>query len=112
MGTESKLPISSSHNISTHAPVTNREQIIELSSRDASWSVDGKQMVFARGSAVYLANGFGSVARQVYSGMGLVSAPQFSSDGEWIRFTVRNPERHATSLWEVSRDGSDAHALH
>ena len=84
---------------------------VELSRRDASWSADGKQLVFARGSSLYVADGLGSEAYQVYRAIGLVSVPRFSADGDSIRFKVKDLQRNTTLLWEVSRDGANAHPL-
>jgi hypothetical protein len=87
------------------------ERVIELSARDASWSRDGKRLVFAQGSKLYVADGLGSEARLVYSGMGFLSNPRFSADGSRIQFAVKDVRRNKTSLWELSGDGSDAHTL-
>ena len=53
----------------------------------------------------------GSQAHELYTAGGSVFAPRFSPDGQRIRFTVSDTEHNTTSLWEVGRDGSNAHAL-
>ena len=87
------------------------ERVGDLSGRDAAWSADGKQLVFAEGSTLYLADGSGKRARESYRASGSVFAPRFSPDGQRIRFTVSETELNTTSLWEVMPDGSNAHAL-
>jgi Tol biopolymer transport system component len=87
------------------------ERVGELSGRDASWSADGKYLVFAKGAALYLADGSGKQIHQLYSAGGSVFSPRFSPDGQRIRFTVSDTELNTTSLWEVSREGLNAHAL-
>jgi Tol biopolymer transport system component len=87
------------------------ERVGDLTGRDASWSMDGKQLVFVKGAVLYVANANGSEARQLYSANGSVFAPRFSPDGARIRFTVSDTERGTTALWEVNRDGAGAHAL-
>ena len=87
------------------------ERVGELSGRDASWSRDGKQLVFAKGAIVYVADGAGGEGRQVYGASGSVFGLRFSPDGQRIRFTVSDLEQNTTALWEVGRDGSNAHAL-
>ncbi len=87
------------------------ERVGELSGRDAAWSANGKQLVFAKGSTLYLADGSGKQARELYRASGSVFAPRFSPDGQRIRFTVSETELNTTSLWEVMQDGSNAHAL-
>ena len=87
------------------------ERIGDLTGRDASWSADGAQLVFGKGPVLYLANASGLKVHEVYRASGSVFAPRFSPDGRAIRFTVRDAEQNTTALWEVSRDGSNAHAL-
>lgn len=83
----------------------------DLNGRDASWSADGKQLVFTRDTDLFISSGDGSQAHKIYTASGSVFAPRFSPDGKRIRFTVSDTEKNATSLWEVRRDGSKAHAL-
>ena len=83
----------------------------DLSGRDASWSNDGKYLVFSKGSTVYLANADGSAAKEVFNADGSVFAPRLSPDGKRIRFTVGNTAQNVTSIWEVNRDGSNPHAV-
>jgi Tol biopolymer transport system component len=87
------------------------ERIGDLTGRDASWSADGAQLVFGKGSVLYLANASGLKVHELYRASGSVFAPRFSPDGRAIRFTVRDAEQNATALWEVSPYGSNAHAL-
>ena len=87
------------------------ERVGSLNGRDASWSADGKNLVFASGHWLRLATAAGSEERELYKASGPVFAPRFSPDGQKIRFTVSNPEQNTTSLWEVGREGSGAHAL-
>jgi len=89
----------------------NPSRIGDLGGRDASWSADGKQFVFAKGSDLYAANGDGSQSHKVYRANGSIFAPRFSPDGQRIRFTVSDPEQNTTALWEVGRDGANARAL-
>jgi Tol biopolymer transport system component len=87
------------------------ERLGELSGRDAAWSADGTELVFAKGSVLDLANAAGTQARALYTASGSVFAPRFSPDGQQIRFTVSNTEQNTTALWEVSRDGTTPHEL-
>lgn len=87
------------------------QRVGDLTGRDASWSADGKQLVFAKGSTLYVANAAGSEVRQVYAAGGSIFAPRFSPDGQFIRFTVSDTDSNTTSMWEVGRDGSNPHAL-
>ena len=87
------------------------QRVGDLNGRDASWSADGKLLVFAKGPTVYLSDSAGIEEHELYTASGSVFAPRFSPDGQRIRFTVSDPENNATSLWEVGRDGSHPHAL-
>src|SRR5581483_8113762 len=110
-GAGANLLVSSEADGSLQQAPGTAERVIELKARNASWSPDGKRLVFAQGSALYLAEGPGSTARQVYRAVGLVEAPRFRDDGKRIRFTVKDPQGNTTRLWEVSGDGSDAHLI-
>jgi Tol biopolymer transport system component len=83
----------------------------KLIGRDASWSMDGQQLAFGKGSVLYLASSMGTHARELFTANGSVFTPRFSPDGQRIRFTVGDAVLNTTSLWEVGRDGSNPHAL-
>ena len=85
------------------------ERMGDLTGRDGSWSADGKQLAFAKGSVLYISGANGSDAHPLYTASGSVFAIQdFSPDGTRIRFTVSDTELNTTALWEVGRDGSHA----
>lgn len=112
----SKLLVSTSKNGESELwtlPVTvgTPRRVGELSGRDASWSGDGKLLVFANGPTVYLSDAAGIQAHEIFTASGSVFAPRFSPDGQRIRFTVSDTEHNATAIWEIGRDGSHAHAL-
>jgi len=89
----------------------NPARVGDLTGRDGSWSSDGKQMVLSRGAVIYLADGAGDKAHELYTAGGSVFAPRFSPTGDRIRFTVSDTELNTTTLWEVGRNGANAHAL-
>jgi Tol biopolymer transport system component len=68
-------------------------------------------LVFAKDTELFVANSDGSNAHKIYTSSGPVFAARFSPDGQRIRFTVSDTEHNATSLWEVGRDGANAHAM-
>jgi serine/threonine protein kinase/Tol biopolymer transport system component len=77
---------------------------------DASWSPDGQQLVFAKGSALYLAKADGTGPRLLVSTEGRTGVPVFSPDGRRIRFSIFGPVgQQSRSLWEVRNDGSNLH---
>jgi Tol biopolymer transport system component len=75
--------------------------------RDASWSPDGKQLVFGKGSALYVTNNDGSGEHKVFAAEGSVFAPHFAPDGKRIRFNVGNGGQNVTTIWEVGIDGAN-----
>ena len=83
----------------------------ELTGRDASWSADGQQLIFSKGSALYVAKANGTEERKIYSADGSVFGPRLSPDGKRIRFTVGNTSQSTTVIWEVGRDGTNPHAV-
>jgi Tol biopolymer transport system component len=70
----------------------NPQRIGDLSGRDAAWSDDGKTLVFAKGSSLYVASAAGTAAHELYQAGGSVFAPRFSPGGGRIRFTVSDTE--------------------
>jgi Tol biopolymer transport system component/DNA-binding winged helix-turn-helix (wHTH) protein len=77
----------------------------------AKWSADGKQMYFSDGPDVYLARTDGSGARKVATMNGPVFGLVISPDGGRLRFDVVDTRNGASAIWEIRRDGSDAHPL-
>src|SRR5947209_18655009 len=96
----SKMLVSSEPNSTLQTQNTSgaSERVVELSARDASWSPDGKQLVFAQGSARYVANGLGSEARLLYSAVGVLSAPRVSAHGDRNHFTVKDVRRNTSTF--------------
>jgi Tol biopolymer transport system component len=94
-------------------PVSNGkpQRIGNLSGRDASWSADGKDLAFAKGHVLYLADSEGKQQRTLFKANGPIFALRFSPNGRRIRFTVSDPEKNTTALWEVGRDGKNPHEL-
>ena len=74
-----------------------------------TWSPDGKQIVYARGSDLYRANADGTEPQRLATVEGLPWAPHFSPDGKRISFSIEKTGEY--SLWEIRPDGSDLHAL-
>ena len=87
------------------------ERVGSLTGRDATWSADGRQLAFGKGSVLYLASATGTQVRDLFTADGSVFAPRFSPDGQRIRFTVGDAAENKSSLWEIGRDGSNPHAL-
>ena len=82
---------------------------------EASWATyapDGRHLLFARDSNLYIADADGSHARQIVSGVdGKPIQLRFSPDGSRIRFTVSKTQARSFALWEVAADGTNLHQL-
>ncbi len=77
----------------------------------ATWSLDGRQIVYANGSTLYLANGDGTKSREFVTVPGRPYWPRWAPDGSRLRFSVQDIKTLSVSLWEVSADGANPHPL-
>ncbi len=103
-------------------PAGAPRRLTDQSPNAATYSPDGSQIVYARGSAIYLAKSDGTDAHQIatadgrVTGMpisqrGIVTGIRFSPDGQRLRFAVSEPGTASQFLWEMRRDGSGLHQL-
>jgi Tol biopolymer transport system component len=91
-------------------PAGSPRRVGNIVSSSASWSRDGRQMVFVKGSDLYLANSDGTSERHLLSATSTVFLPIFSPDGSRIRFTEQD-QTNSLSLWEVRVDGSNPQGM-
>jgi serine/threonine protein kinase/Tol biopolymer transport system component len=80
---------------------------------DASFSPDGKKLVYANGGDLFLAKGDGSESHRLLPHNPDRSVwawrPTWSPDGARLRFEFFHMERHVSELWEVDSDGRNIH---
>ncbi len=86
-------------------------RLADTAGHDGAWSSDGKKLVYAKGSDLYLANGDGTESHKLASVGGRALATAWSPDGSLIRFTVLDPKTQVSSLWQVLADGTNLHPL-
>jgi eukaryotic-like serine/threonine-protein kinase len=85
----------------------------------AAWSPDAKELLFAQGSGLYLANYDGTNPHKLVTVPGIPGWvlsyipgwPRWSPDSKRIRFSLQDPQTLSFALWEVSADGSNLHPL-
>jgi len=82
----------------------NPTPLSDIVGHSAVWSRDGKQLAFAKGSDIYLANADGSTPRKLITVTGTAHWIRFSPDGTRLRFTEALQD-DSPSIWEVGVDG-------
>jgi eukaryotic-like serine/threonine-protein kinase len=80
-------------------------------SHSATWSPDGRHLVFCEASDLYQANADGTDPHKLLTVQGTPKFLSFSPDGTRIRFTIQRPENSSNSLWEIRSDGSGLHPV-
>ena len=72
---------------------------------EAVWSVDGKQIAYAKGHDILLADANGANSKNLITLPGNAGFLRFSPDATRLRFFINN------ALWEVHRNGTNLHRL-
>ena len=89
----------------TRTDGTEAASLQELMGHDATWSPDGKKLVFATARLLYVSDGDGANARLIHEGAGLLYYPRWSPDGKKIRFS-QHVIGMETQIWELNADGT------
>lgn len=87
------------------------QQAGDVLAHDASWTPDGKHVLFANGNDLLTANEDGSDLHRFATVPGRAFWMRWSPDGSRLRFTLLQPLDHHTALWEMNADGSHAHPI-
>ena len=91
-------------------PAGSPRRLSNIEGSGGGWSPDGRQLVFIKGSDLYLATADGTAAHLLVTAPGSAYAAAFSPDGSRIRFSLQD-QANTSSLWEVHSDGSNLHQL-
>jgi eukaryotic-like serine/threonine-protein kinase len=86
-------------------------RLADVVGHGATWSPDGRHLVFFNGSDIFQANADGTDPKKLITVSGTPRSPAFSPDGARIRFDITAPENNSDSIWEIRSDGSDLHPL-
>jgi hypothetical protein len=89
--------IDTRRNITT--PISDRNSTAPIS--DPTWSPDGRQLVYRRGTSMVLRNAFGGEERTISEGAGYPDS--WSRDGRFL--IVGRPHGPAYELWAVAMNG-------
>jgi serine/threonine protein kinase/Tol biopolymer transport system component/DNA-binding winged helix-turn-helix (wHTH) protein len=92
-------------------PTGSAHRLGDLLGHDATWSPDGQQITYAKGSELYVSKTDGTGSRRLVAAPGWVTWPRWSPDGRVLRFTVWDGRTSSKSLWEVQGDGTHLHPL-
>jgi serine/threonine protein kinase/Tol biopolymer transport system component len=92
-------------------PAGSLRPVENILAHAAAWAPDGQHIVYARQSSLYICNADGSDSRELITVAGVPFALRFSPDGRRLRFTIRDTNQRTSSLWEVSADGKNLHAV-
>jgi len=82
-----------------------------LEGHAGAWSPDGQRMAYCKGNEIFTANSDGNKPHQVLLTAGTPSDIRWSPDGSILRFTLSDPRTNNRSIWQVSADGGNLHAL-
>lgn len=92
-------------------PVGAPRRIGDLGPQPASWTPDGREVIFSRDSAIYRANSDGSGVTKLAAVHGNAQAFRFSPNGRTMRFDLNDPRTGANDIWEMNSDGSGLRQL-
>jgi len=92
-------------------PTGSPRRVGEVVTFGASWSRDGKTILYGHGHDLYVCQADGSRPRKLATISDYPTGARWSPQEDVVRFTEYNPQTDATSLWEVASDGSGLHRL-
>lgn len=86
-------------------------RVPNIVAHDATWTPDGRRLLVASGNQLKIVEEDGGNGHTLLTTQGLAFWLRWSPDGQRLRFTLRNPKRQTSELWEVNADGSHPHPL-
>jgi serine/threonine protein kinase/Tol biopolymer transport system component len=92
-------------------PAGSPRRVGDSQANFAAWSRDGEQLAYSRTHDIYLARWDGTQPHKLATIPGLAGDLEFSPDAKRIRFTERDADSPASTLWEVGADGTGLHPL-
>jgi hypothetical protein len=94
-------------------PSGTSRRLGSLIGHDASWSPDGRTIVFAKNNELYRIDIDGTTPEKLATLPNGVAATfiRWSPDGTRLRFTITDVNGTSPSLWQISSTGGDLHRL-
>jgi serine/threonine protein kinase/Tol biopolymer transport system component len=92
-------------------PAGTLRPVGSILAHSAAWAPGGQRIVYATKSSLYVCNVDGSDSHELITVPGVPFAPRFSVDGQRLRFTIRDTNLRTSSLWEISPEGKNLHAV-
>jgi eukaryotic-like serine/threonine-protein kinase len=92
-------------------PGGSPRQLGDIKAHAAAWAPDGRHIIYSNDSNLYVCNADGTESHKLVSVPGVPFAIRSSPDGTRLRFGLRDPSQHTSSLWEVAVDGHGLHPL-
>ena len=85
----------------------------DVTGHAGAWSRDGRRIVFARGSALFMVSSDGTDSRKVLDTPGIPSSIRWAppSRADVLRFSMLGPGLGPRALWEAAADGTGLHAF-
>jgi DNA-binding winged helix-turn-helix (wHTH) protein/Tol biopolymer transport system component len=93
-------------------PAGSAHRVADVLVSGASFSPDGAQILFTRGSDIYTMKPNGAEQKKILSvANSSLFSPRMSPDGKRLRFTLFDPGAGVANIWEASANGTGAHQL-
>ena len=89
----------------------NIHRVPKVLAHDATWMPGGGSLLVASGYDLVVVGEDGNDAHKLLTVPGLAFWLRWSPDVKHLRFTLQDPRRQTTELWEVNADGTNPHPL-
>ena len=92
-------------------PSGSPRRLADIVGHAATFSPDGRRLVFAKGPNLFAAEADGTSAQKLITVQGIPFNLNFSPDGRSVRFDIYASSQNANSLWEIDSNGTKLHPL-
>jgi Tol biopolymer transport system component len=89
----------------------NTRRVPNVLAHDAVWMPDGSRLLIAHGNDLIVVNEDGSDPHKLATVTGWAFWLRWSPNGHLLRFTLRDPEKQTSALWEIDANGSNLRPL-